>query len=175
MASLSPVYSPALPSPNYIAHPAIVTFPAVGDTTRTANTTYLHDVYVPATCVLTAFSVAHGTVSAGNIDLGIYDVSGNLVTHTGVTAVTGVGTLQKIVLTTPVILAPGVYFLAFWTDSATSTYFARQALTPVGAWGNILNGASTNAGGLLANFAAMGGTVLVATCMPILGNVQSGL
>lgn len=173
--TFAPVYSPVEVPQNYLCHPALVTFQAVGDSARTANSTYLHDIYVTAPNVITAFSIAHGAVSAGNLDLGIYDANGNLLTHTGVTPVTAINTLQKINLPVALPIGPGVYFLGFWLDNGTDTYFARQNLNPLGAWGNIRGSANTNAGGLLSSFSAMGGTNLITTCVPFIANVQGGL
>lgn len=160
------------PAPWYLAHREMITAQTAGESTRTANATYLHDIDVLVPVVITSFSIAHGSVSAGNLDLGIYDSSGNLLAHVGATAAGAINTTQTINLASPFLLSPGRYFLAFWTDSATATYFARTAITPVAGFGNIKQSVGTNAGGLAATTAGMGGIQDGQVFVPFLAHLQ---
>lgn len=156
----------------YLAHPALLSVQPAGASARTAQTTYLHDVWNPYTCVVTGFSIAHGGVSAGNLDMGIYDVNGNLLCHVGSTAASAINTTQTINLAAPFLLPAGRYTFGFWVDNSLDTYFARVSLSPVDAWGMVRGSTGTNAGGLAANFAGMGGVSSIQTFVPFLAHLQ---
>src|ERR671924_515525 len=52
--------------------------------TLAANTTYLVGVWLPVAAIATGMVCRSGTTAAGHIDMGIYDVNGNLLGHSGV-------------------------------------------------------------------------------------------
>lgn len=172
---MNPVYPSQVPQPRYLAHPALLSVQPAGTSTRTAQKVYLHDVWVPVACTIRAFSIAHGAVAAGNIDLGIYDINGNLLVHTGVIPATPVNGTQLANLTTPYPIGPGVYYFGFWVDNATDSYFARQNLDPTQAWSDILGLSGSSATGLPPTFASLGGTVNNDVFVPFMANIQGGL
>lgn len=163
-------------TPWYLANPNALSALVNGASTLTANTTYVHDVYAPCPCIVTGFKIRHSGVSAGHLDLGIFDQNGNLLTHTGSIAATGVTTVQTATLGTQLWIAQGRYYFGLWVDNSTDTYL--QVAMGTGAGVGLMNigtGASTNAGGLLASFTAMGGltttnTVFVPFLATLLGS-----
>lgn len=169
-----PIYVLPLPTPWYLSHTDTITAFTAGASTRTANATYLFGITNNTPVVVTGFSIAHGAVASGNLDMGIYDSNGNLLVHTGVTGAANANGTQTINLTTPYILAPGIYYLAFWVDNATDTYFARGGV-PANAFMQIVNGVGTNAGGLAINFAGMGGVSGGGTFVPFIARLQGGM
>lgn len=147
-----------------------------GNGVLVANTTYLVGVNVPVGVVVTNMRTRHSGVSAGNLDMGIYDSAGNRIDHTGVTAVSAINTVQSIALSGGNLpLSPGRYYLALWVDNSTDTYYRESTGTTNQAWGNFLSGVSTNAGGLLATFAAMGGTTAAASFVGIMATIAGGM
>lgn len=122
--------------------------------TLTANTTYLVAKEVYATCTITSMKY-RATTASGNLDLGIYDpASGNLLGHTGATAVVG-GNPQTVNLLSNVMLNPGRYYLALWIDNATATIFNITSNNEF--IGNIAQSASTNTTSLASTISGFGG------------------
>lgn len=155
------------PCPWYLANPGFLA--AVGPTARTADVVYAHEVYLNEPAQLTAFSIPHGGVSAGNIDMGIFDASGNLLAHTGITSVAGFVNLpQTINLVSPLPLSAGRYLFGVWLDNSTDTYFAIPGLNQ--AWANLLN-TNVNPTTGLASFSALGGSKPGAVFFPFLGHL----
>jgi hypothetical protein len=72
---------------------------------------------------LTVYQMACGTGTAttGNFDLGIYDLSGNLLVSTGSTAKT-TSFSERVVDVTDTALLPGAYYLAMAVDTASAAY-----------------------------------------------------
>jgi hypothetical protein len=64
-----------------------------------------------------------GADGSHNSDIGIYDASGNLVAHIGAQLISTAGARALAVLNGPVVLQPGLYFLAF-TSAATNLIWA---------------------------------------------------
>ena len=64
--------------------------------------------------------------AAGNIDMGVYDASGNLLVSAGTTAASGSTTLQ-VVDVTDTTIARGQYYLALVADTVTTLTIARAA------------------------------------------------
>jgi hypothetical protein len=67
--------------------------------------------------------VANGASVAGNWDIGIYDHTGVRLGSTGSIAQSGINALQ--VADIDVSCGPGLFYLAFATDSSSTTAFAR--------------------------------------------------
>lgn len=93
----------------------------------------LRALYCPVKVLfpLTVYKMAwlNGSVVAGNVDVGIYDVNGTRLVSTGMVAMSGVSVIQVADITdTP--LLPGNYFLAMNASSATAT-FERAAAPDV--------------------------------------------
>lgn len=119
----------------------------------TANATYIQAARLDIGATLTGFRTRFTAGTAGNYDVGLYDASGNRLTHTGIIA-TATG-IQTANLGTALPLSPGRYYLAFWIDNATDT--VRQSSTA--------NGLS------LTSFAVTGVGGLPATVTPPLGSL----
>lgn len=166
-----PLFPPQPPAPWFLGHRELITAQTAGASTRTANGAYLHDVDVATSVVVTGFTIDHGGVSAGHLDLGIYDSNGNLVTHTGIVAAGAINTPQSIALGTPVALAPGRYSFAAWVDNALDTYYARTGMDN-SVWGNFRTSVNLQAGGLLATLTALGGTNPAGIFFPFIANLQ---
>lgn len=171
-----PLFNPTganVPAPRYIGSGTLAA--NITNAVLAANTTYLQSLEVLSSVTVTGFIIGHGSVAAGNLDLGIYDVNGNLLGHTGVTAASGANSSQTLTLGTPFAISPGNYYTALWVDNATDTYYRNNyGANLAKGFTEILNGTSTNAGGLLATFTAMGGTVASALAVPFLTRIQGG-
>lgn len=85
--------------------------------TTTANTAFFVGAVLRDYITVTALRFRFGTAGSGHYDLGIYDVNGNRLVSLGSTVTAG-GTLTTT-LATPLPLAPGRYWHAFWIDNAT--------------------------------------------------------
>lgn len=157
------------PPPWYLAHPALLTAGLSGASARTADAIYIHDVYLPQPAQLTSFSIQHGGISAGHLDLGIYDTSGKLLAHTGITSCAGLANSEQTInLASPLPLSAGRYSLAIWVDSGTDTYFSVAGMSQ--AFGNLQNTNNTTANGL-ADFSTLGGTKAGSVFLPFLGHL----
>lgn len=84
------------------------------------------EVYNPLSIVNGAFTV--GTVVAGNVDLGIYNSFGDLLTSAGSTLVTGASTIN-ILNFTDVTLNPALYYMAIAFDTTTVTLTTFTSLS----------------------------------------------
>jgi hypothetical protein len=69
--------------------------------------------------------VYNGATGTGNIDLGIYDSQGNRLVSFGSVAKVASAAIQYVDIT-DTTLQPGLYFMAFASNSATDTFAQRQ-------------------------------------------------
>lgn len=76
------------------------------------------EVYQPITIV--KMMVNNGTAVSGNIDVGIYDASGNKRVSAGSTAQAGTSAIQIFDIT-DTLLFPGLYYMAVALDNTTGT------------------------------------------------------
>lgn len=168
--AFGPVYNPPIPTPWYLAPVTLAATANVGAAVLAANKTYLDSLWVPTPVVITSATIGHGSIHAGNLDMGMYDANGNLLGHTGVTAAAAGN--QTINFTTPLLLAQGLYYQAIWVDNATDTYFVLTNEGP--ALDNFLIAVGTNTGGLASTFAGMGGATNPASgsIVPFLLHIQ---
>lgn len=95
---------------------------AVGQVTDTARLT---PFWVPVGCTVTGVRLVIRT-SSGNLDVGIYDNSGNRLVSTGEVASPGAGDAELIDLT-DIYLSPGIYWLAVAADNNTVAYGGEGA------------------------------------------------
>ncbi len=93
----------------------------------------------------------NGATASGNIDMGILDESGNLLTSAGSTAQSGTSTVQVYNVSDVALAAGTLYYVAVAMDNTTGTLYR---------W------APTNAG-----FGRMVGLVQMATAFPIPSSV----
>lgn len=86
-------------------------------------------------------------VGTGTVQLGIYDVNGNLLGNTATVATTVSASYQIVALAANVPMSPGRYYFAIWQSLNTDTFF--RVTGQINALkGQILSG--TFAGGLPA-------------------------
>lgn len=64
----------------------------------------------------------NGSTVSGNLDVGIYDIDGNQLVHSGSVAQSGISAAQ-IADITDTALDPGQYFMAMAVDNTTGLYF----------------------------------------------------
>lgn len=168
MPSITPIYPAPVPTPWYLSTPQLAATANSSAVVLTANKTYLESVWVPVPMTLVSATVGHGGVHAGNLDMGLYDQNGNLLGHTGVTpAAAGA---QTVNLLTPLFVNAGLYYMGFWLDNSTDTYFPLTGESA--ALDNFLVSVGTNGGGLASTFAGMGGAGAGTVIMPFLFHIQ---
>lgn len=92
-------------------------------TVLAANAVYLYafEVYAPTT--ITGAKWRMGATTTGTTDIGVYDVNGNLLGHTGATTNTA-STNMSANFISSITLAPGLYFMAMCPSNSTDTYLA---------------------------------------------------
>lgn len=93
----------------------------------TANRAHYCPVRVPELITVYRMVCGTGAGTTGNFDLGIYDAVGNRLVSTGSTAKT-TASVDRVVDITDTILVPGLYYLAFATDTS-----AEYVGYPIGA------------------------------------------
>lgn len=93
---------------------------AVSATWGAANRAIYVPVVVPCRVTACQMAWANGAAVSGNVDAGIYDVTGVRLVSTGSTAQAGTTALQVADIT-DTVLTPGVYFLALAVDNTTAT------------------------------------------------------
>lgn len=67
----------------------------------------------------------NGATVAGNCDAGIYDLAGARLASVGTTAQAGTTAPQKKAFGSPLSIGPGVYYLAFVSDTTTNAAYNR--------------------------------------------------
>lgn len=85
-----------------------------------ANTAIFIPFGIAAPIVVEKMFIHNGATVSGNVDVGIYDESGNRLVSSGSTAQAGVSALQVFDVTNT-NLYPGRYFLAVTFDNTTGT------------------------------------------------------
>jgi hypothetical protein len=93
-----------------------------------ANRGYIIPFSIDAPFVIRRVFAYNGSTVAGNLDIGVYDRYGGLITSIGSTAQSGASAIQQVALGSPVTLSPGVYAMAMASSSTSATYF--RAATP---------------------------------------------
>lgn len=141
------------------------------------NTAYLAYVKVDAPVILTGFRVNFGAGAGGTskYDVGIYNFdTGALITsiatNNGATPVTAAGTLSTT-LTTPKMINPGRYWLAFWINNATDTVL-KYANTATAGTAIIQAGTASNQ--LPANTSGLAGLANGTKNPIVIGLLQGG-
>jgi hypothetical protein len=85
-----------------------------------ANRAMFIPIEVETTITVIGISWLNGGTVSGNVDVGIYDLVGNLLISAGSTAQAGINSIQSVSLTAT-ILSAGVYYAAMAMDNATGT------------------------------------------------------
>jgi len=122
--------TPARPQVAFVGND--IASPNSAATFASANRAYLYAVTVYAPCVITGIRVTIG-VSSGNLDVGIYDSTGNRLASSGSTASPGTGN-QTINFTASASLVPGTYYLAVAADNNTVTITRAGTDAPAAAY-----------------------------------------
>lgn len=109
--------------------PASATWP-------TANKAFYIPFVLRQPVLVSNLFVINGTTASGNLDIGIYAQDGTQITHTGSTAQSGTSAIQTVSIT-PVIIGPGVYYMALSMNGTTGTTFrlAPTSATMLSAFG----------------------------------------
>lgn len=115
-------------------------------------------LYIPfivgVTFVAVQMFVVNGATVSGNIDVGIYDGSGNRLVSKGSTAQAGVSSQQAFDITDTVLL-PGRYYMGVAMDNATGTLIAWGPVAGLAGSMGCLQQATAFALPATATFAAM--------------------
>ncbi len=101
-----------------------------------ANRAYFFVFEVSSPIIVTQAWTYNGTVVSGNIDMGVYSLTGTLLVSSGTTVHAGLSVLQSVGLT-DTALPPGLYWMALAVNNITATFFrwstaAIQWQIPVG-------------------------------------------
>jgi hypothetical protein len=91
-------------------------------TNPTANKAYLHPFCINEELTIYGMGWFNGATINGNVDAGIVDDQGSLLTSVGSTAQAGANSIQTVNCA-DITIGPGNYYLALVSDSATATFF----------------------------------------------------
>jgi hypothetical protein len=92
----------------------------------TNNLAVYAPIRVPGRFTVARFVIANGSNATGNVDIGLYDDSGNRLLSTGSTARAGTTVLQYIGVTDR-SFPPGRYYLALVASSTTGSFMRTAA------------------------------------------------
>lgn len=106
-----------------------VSLNAVLTVTLGANIVYLYAFEIFAPTTFTGAKWRMGATTTGTTDVGIYDVNGNLQTHTGAITNTASTNMSQAFSGGNITLAPGLYFMALCPSNATDTYLGVASTT----------------------------------------------
>lgn len=166
---LFPAPSAPLPIPWIITSDALAYNAASG--VLVANTVYLLTFELNASTTILSVGYRMGATVTGTTDVGIYDVNGNLLGHSG--AITNVANATaKNALTSALSLSPGLYSAALCTSNGTDTYF-RVSNTAGESLSRERIAVNTGTAGVLP--ATTGGVTITANAPAIIAVVQGGL
>lgn len=91
-----------------------------------ANRGYFVPFELPSPRYVTQIAWVNGGTASGNVDAGIYDLSGNRLASGGGTAQTGTNAIQAVDIT-DLYLDPGVYYMALSMDGTAGTITRNTA------------------------------------------------
>jgi len=123
------------------------------------NTVFLYEVEIQAPVAVTGFRYRAANAATGHVNGAIYTATGTLVPGSDTGQIANSSTTTNVVFTyaNPVYLSPGIYFLAFASDSTTDTFIALTSQTG----GQVLSRARTATNTLAAGaMPATTGTIL---------------
>jgi hypothetical protein len=103
------------------------------DTTPVITETYIAEVFVPCTALLTGISVLNGSAVAGNLNAILFDANGQPVASSGSVAQSGTAAYQALPFTATVtVVGPATYFVGLQCSS-TSARFRSHVINTMGA------------------------------------------
>lgn len=146
--------------------------PAASSHTLTANKGYLWAFELLAPCTITAMRWFMAATVTGTSDAGIYDGSGNLLSHTG--AVTNVANVDNSAnLLSSLALSPGRYYMALCPSNSTDTYMSISGLQDVAtpSLTRVLFTVTNGSAGVLPSTT---GGIALSNRIPVLAAVVSG-
>ena len=116
--------------PEYLG-PDVAAMNGAQNQTISQNTVFLYEVELQAPCIVTGFRYRAGNAATGHVNGAIYTAAGNIVagSDTGQIANTSTTTNVSFTYPNPISLSPGVYFVAFASDSTTDTFIALSSQT----------------------------------------------
>jgi hypothetical protein len=121
--------------------PSIVTAYNDVATWPTANMAIYVPILVPSRVVVVKLWFASGSTGTGNVDMGLYDASGNaVVSATAAAKITSANEQIFDVTDTPV--GPGRYYVALSASNNTDTFTGCLAAAPIAAGLGLLTEAS---------------------------------
>lgn len=136
--------------------------------TLTANNVYLYLFEIAGPITIATMRYRIGATATGTVDLGLYDSGGNLLSHTGATAVAA-SNINSLSLLTTVNLSPGRYSMALCPSNSTDTYVGSSGLKNGG--GRYALATNTGTAGVLPSTT---GTILVSTFSIVVNAVVTG-
>lgn len=96
------------------------------DATPVATEVYIGEVFVPANVTVTGVSVFQGSVSSGNLKVGLADSAGAVVATSASTAASGTDAYQRVAFTgTYAAKGPATYYVLLMFDNGTARYNAH--------------------------------------------------
>lgn len=96
------------------------------DATPVNTEVYIGEVSVPANCTATGVSVFQGSVSSGNLKVGLADSAGAVVATSASTAASGTDAYQRVPFTAPyAVKGPAMYYVLLIFDNGTARYNAH--------------------------------------------------
>jgi hypothetical protein len=103
------------------------------DVTPSITETYIAEVFIPCTALLTGISLLNGSAVAGNVLLTIFDANGFPVVSTASTAQAGTAAYQAVPFSAPTtVTGPATYFIGL-ECSSTSARFRSHIINTMGA------------------------------------------
>lgn len=92
------------------------------DATPVVTETYIAEILVPVSTLMTGFALFNGSVASGNIKIGLYSKAGAVLAQSASTAMSGTDAFQRVPLTATYQLAPGTYYIGLQVDNTTARF-----------------------------------------------------
>ena len=91
-----------------------------------SNRAVLVPFFLSTPALVTQLYWVNGATVSGNVDAGVYDLSGTRLVSTGSTAQSGTSAFQGVTLGTPALIGAGRFYLALVLDNTTGTIYKAQ-------------------------------------------------
>jgi hypothetical protein len=114
-----------------------------------ANTVYVIAVTVRGTTTISNMRTHVGSTATGHTDMGLYDVNGNQLAHTGAVVNVASTPNTNALIGGNYTLSPGNYYLAMCCDNSTDTYSRMNTLGVPGALSTTRFATNTGTAGVL--------------------------
>lgn len=137
----------------------------------TANNVYLWAFTLNVPLTITGMRWKVTATATGTTDVGLYDVNGNLLAHTGATA-NSANSTNSANFSSALALSPGRYYMAHCPSNSTDTY-SRAVLLIAGSNADTPSLLATNAGSAGVLPATTGGSSASAN-QPVMSCIVSG-